>query len=246
MPNEHLKDALSQAGLTIEQFAEIIEVDPKTVQRWVNGRTPYPRHREKIARALDLNEHQLWPDAVPADANADEPLDVDEITGAWPHGEEDGAPEPVDLLGQPAKQIDVLDPDGYLFADAAFRTALRHQPAGAAIRVLGPGWAADTEPIVQDGPRLLAASAVPGLTFVRVDDTILIVLALPSPSSPPTIRIDRQHDDGLFDQLVDGFETLWNTIPSTDTTPPLPQGSDAPTPQQLSTAQSRRWPGREP
>lgn len=110
------------------------------------------------------------------------------------------------------------------------RSALRygHQPASAGIRVLGPGWAAGTEPIVQAGPRLLAASAVPGLTFVRVDDTILIVLALPSLSSLPTIRINRQHDDGFFDKLVDGFETLWNTIPSTDTTPLPTRGSDAP------------------
>lgn len=40
MPNEHLKTALTQAGLTVEEFADIIGVDAKTAERWISGRTP--------------------------------------------------------------------------------------------------------------------------------------------------------------------------------------------------------------
>jgi DNA-binding transcriptional regulator YiaG len=37
MANENLEDALRSAGLTSEQFAQVIDVDPQTVQRWVSG-----------------------------------------------------------------------------------------------------------------------------------------------------------------------------------------------------------------
>ena len=36
-------------------------VDPKTGQRWIAGRTPYPRHRRAIADLLGENEGYLWP-----------------------------------------------------------------------------------------------------------------------------------------------------------------------------------------
>ncbi|MBV9363196.1 MAG: helix-turn-helix transcriptional regulator [Solirubrobacterales bacterium] len=53
MADTNLKDALRRAGMTPEEFAEVVGVDPKTVQRWVAGSTtPYPRHRATIARAL--------------------------------------------------------------------------------------------------------------------------------------------------------------------------------------------------
>jgi transcriptional regulator with XRE-family HTH domain len=61
-PNENLKNALKRTGLTPEEFADIVEVDVKTVQRWIAGRTPTPRHQAKVAAALDTSEHALWPD----------------------------------------------------------------------------------------------------------------------------------------------------------------------------------------
>ncbi len=66
MENEHLRTAITRAGLTLEEFADIVQVDVKTVQRWLAGRTPYPRNRARVASALDTTEHALWPDAVPA------------------------------------------------------------------------------------------------------------------------------------------------------------------------------------
>ncbi len=74
MADTNLKNALRRAGLTPEEFAEIVRVDPKTVQRWVAGTTtPYPRHRATIARALDLTEHELWPDHAPPPAAGSDP-----------------------------------------------------------------------------------------------------------------------------------------------------------------------------
>lgn len=63
MPNERLKDALQAAGMTPEALAEELEVDSKTVRRWIGtGRTPYPQHRSTVAAMLDETEEYLWPD----------------------------------------------------------------------------------------------------------------------------------------------------------------------------------------
>ena len=58
MENEHLRTAITHAGLTLEEFADIVQVDVKTVQRWLAGRTPYPRHRARVAGALDTTEQR--------------------------------------------------------------------------------------------------------------------------------------------------------------------------------------------
>ncbi len=61
MTNERLRTAMDRAGLTPEQAARLTDVDPKTVQRWLSGRIPHPRHRYRLADELDENEQFLWP-----------------------------------------------------------------------------------------------------------------------------------------------------------------------------------------
>jgi hypothetical protein len=39
-------------------------VDPKTVQRWLAGRTPHTRHRWALAKLLGEDEDYLWPPLV--------------------------------------------------------------------------------------------------------------------------------------------------------------------------------------
>jgi hypothetical protein len=43
LENERVRTAITRAGLTLEEFAGIVQVDVKTVQGWHAGRTPYPR-----------------------------------------------------------------------------------------------------------------------------------------------------------------------------------------------------------
>src|ERR1700733_8771787 len=107
MANENLKNALRTAGLTSEQFAQIIDIDPKTVQRWVSGRTPYPRHRATVARALELTEHDLWPDDVPPPADAPSPARPSahrggDVIGSWGHMTDPGVPRPAAFLAAAA------------------------------------------------------------------------------------------------------------------------------------------------
>ena len=50
-----------RARLTEEDVAARLQVDPKTVRRWLEGRVPYLRHRWAIATMLALDETDLWP-----------------------------------------------------------------------------------------------------------------------------------------------------------------------------------------
>ncbi len=60
MLNEPLKEALMRAHKTVEDVAQAIGVDPKTVQRWINGRLPHARHRWAVAQLLNMRDDDLW------------------------------------------------------------------------------------------------------------------------------------------------------------------------------------------
>jgi transcriptional regulator with XRE-family HTH domain len=248
MANHHLKDALTTAGLTLEEFADTIGVDPKTVQRWVNGRTPYPRHRETIARALDLTEHQLWPNATPTPDQGDEDRPgIEELTGLWPYGTDDGAPEAVDLLDKPARQVDILDPVGEILSSAELRAALRHQAATghATTRIITAHNTADIDALAgQDHVEIITIRPrTQASIFIHVDDTILFNYALDDPDTPPILRLQRHLQHGLVDRLIENFDDVWTHVATTI-------GTVQPTTQKPQTAppasrQTRHWPGRE-
>src|SRR6266581_9633566 len=59
--NEPLRKAMADARITIETLGRAVSVHPKTVQRWLAGRVPHPRHRWAIADLLGIREEALWP-----------------------------------------------------------------------------------------------------------------------------------------------------------------------------------------
>lgn len=59
--NEVLCRALIRARVTDEDVATRLEVDPKTVRRWLEGRVPHLRHRWAIAMLVDMDQAELWP-----------------------------------------------------------------------------------------------------------------------------------------------------------------------------------------
>jgi hypothetical protein len=65
MANERLRSAMAKAQADIEAITQATGVDPKTAQRWLNGRIPHPRHRWAIAHLLGEDEGYLWPAARP-------------------------------------------------------------------------------------------------------------------------------------------------------------------------------------
>lgn len=62
MTNERLRGAIAAAGLTLEGVASTVEVDPKTVERWVTkARVPHRSTRLALAELLQAKETYLWP-----------------------------------------------------------------------------------------------------------------------------------------------------------------------------------------
>jgi transcriptional regulator with XRE-family HTH domain len=65
MGNERLRSRMAATGMTTTDLASRVEVDPKTVDRWLsNGRIPHQRHRMATAKALDVEPAYLWPEAA--------------------------------------------------------------------------------------------------------------------------------------------------------------------------------------
>jgi transcriptional regulator with XRE-family HTH domain len=77
--NENLRRALLRAQLTDEDVAARLDVDPKTVRRWLEGRLPYLRHRWALAGMLALDETDLWPQVRAA------PTLPAEVRAIYPH-----------------------------------------------------------------------------------------------------------------------------------------------------------------
>jgi transcriptional regulator with XRE-family HTH domain len=215
MPNENLKNALRQAGLTVEQFAEIINVDPKTVQRWTGGRTPYPRHRATIALALDTPEHELWPEAVPPPADAvaapDRPAAGD-VTGSWGHASDPAAPDPVELLAATVEHVEALDDYGMLLGTAGMLAALRDRAFdGCDIRMLTAARPQDLQALVGlDGIELRVGATRSALSLLRAGETMLVMVPPRAPDGPMLLRLERRSEPGMFERLAHHFEALWD------------------------------------
>jgi transcriptional regulator with XRE-family HTH domain len=52
-----------RSRLREDDVAARLNVDPKTVRRWLSGRVPYPSSRAALADLLGVNEADLWPEA---------------------------------------------------------------------------------------------------------------------------------------------------------------------------------------
>lgn len=84
MPNERLRAALLEKGLTPEALAPILNVDAKTIERWITkGRLPYRRHRYALAARLGMDEGYLWPGALPPEQAIG--ASESEILNVYPH-----------------------------------------------------------------------------------------------------------------------------------------------------------------
>ena len=110
MANERLRSAMAKSGKDVMSLACATEVDPKTVQRWLAGRVPHPRHRWAIAGILDEEEGRLWPSARPdlsAGAEA-----TPEIVSAYAHRVDVPRAKWSELLATSRRHVDIL---GYAF-----------------------------------------------------------------------------------------------------------------------------------
>lgn len=107
MTNDRLRDALLRQGLTRDMAAQAINVDAKTIERWITkDRTPYPKHRNALAALLRESESFLWPDAR-GPARAAE-IATSEVVAVYPHRHEMPREVWSRLIDSAASQLDIL------------------------------------------------------------------------------------------------------------------------------------------
>jgi transcriptional regulator with XRE-family HTH domain len=114
--NERLRDALLRADLGSAEVADTLGVDAKTVERWMTqNRTPYARHRTKLAALVGLGESYLWPAAVPPERQVR--IAGSEIVTAYPHRRSVPTDLWDELLQGATDRVDVLVHAGQFLAE---------------------------------------------------------------------------------------------------------------------------------
>jgi hypothetical protein len=134
--NHPLARALRGVGLDTVDVASRLQVDPKTVQRWLTGRVPYPRHRAALARLTGWTERDLWPHAVrPVEQQRQA---VGEVIAVYPHRSTVPGDVWRRLFDRAEREIGILVYSGLALAeDATTLRAIRDRArSGVRVRLL--------------------------------------------------------------------------------------------------------------
>jgi len=228
--NENLRRALLRARLSDEDVAARLEVDPKTVRRWLEGRTPYLRHRWALAGLLDLDETDLWPQAR---TTRPHPAEVRAI---YPH--RDSVPTEVwlDLFRSAEQQVDILDSSSlFLAADTGILATLTNlAKSGVQERICladpdcgGGSDAADhTREALSRYKNLhqvhsfqIRLHRTPlNNAIYRADDELLVsqqAFAIPARRTP-VLRLRRTDDSDMVTTYLESFDRIWTSAESFD------------------------------
>ena len=134
--NEILRRAIAEAGLTEQDVAGRLGVDPKTVRRWLEGRRPYPRNRADIASLVGVDQDEIW--RVRAPMMPSQESDVVEIEAAYAH--RSSVPQAVWrwLFEQAEEEIGILSYAGLFLAEDVeiLRILEKKAREGVSVRIL--------------------------------------------------------------------------------------------------------------
>jgi transcriptional regulator with XRE-family HTH domain len=134
MRNERLRALLLERGKTPDQLAEHVQVDAKTVERWITrGRLPYRRHRFDVASFLGVDESYIWPDALGKDEIA--AVSESEIVAVWPHRSEVPRDTWGHLFSDAEREIGVLVYAGLFLSEDAGVQKIFKDKASSGVRV---------------------------------------------------------------------------------------------------------------
>lgn len=240
MSNERLRSAIQSNGMTYEALAEVIQVDPKTVERWVSqDRRPHRRHRLLVSQLVKENEGFLWPDTS-KDPRTVAATEAEFVTLYASRGA-----VPIDmwqrLLSATTSQVDVLAFAASFLHDAlpSFSDDLTAKAnSGVKVRIALGDPASDavaTRGAEEGIGDLLAGRCAlswkyfaplletPGVdgrrhalpvycSLYRFDDDLLVnTHSYGAPAShSPVLHLRRVAGGRLFPHFMEGFETTWN------------------------------------
>ncbi|MEU4097767.1 XRE family transcriptional regulator [Streptomyces sp. NPDC026673] len=238
MPNERLRAAMAAAGCTHASLAAKVEVDPKSVERWVNlGRTPRRETAMRAAEVLGEDVFALWPALRQARAaRAVSP----ELVASYDQRADLPVSAFVDLFAQARERIDVLVYAAVFLHEAypRFNDLLRERAAeGCAVRIAVGD--ADSENVQQRGKEEKFGHGIesrcrlalmhyrplmgmPGIevrthgttlynSIYRADDQALVNAHLFGVNAygAPVWHLRRHSDGGMFDGYAESFDAVW-------------------------------------
>jgi transcriptional regulator with XRE-family HTH domain len=134
MANERLRALLLERRVTTAKLAEAVQVDAKTVERWiVAGRVPYRKHRYNVAAFFGVDESYIWPDALEHEqvVSASE----SEIVAVYPYRRAVPRDAWGHLFGQAEREIGILAYSCYFLAEDAGLRQLLAEKAESGVRV---------------------------------------------------------------------------------------------------------------
>ena len=238
MSNERLRQAILDAGLSLDDLAAEICMDPKTVERWITrARIPHPGNRAKAARTLGLDESVLWPQLDDARARA---VVGSEVVRVYPDRGAVPAGSWYEFISSAREQVDILVYAGLFLLDgrADLPKLLRERAEeGLAIRVLlgDP----DSEAVARRGAEegvgdamvariqlsmtyMEPAFDVPGVevrlhettlynSIFRFDDDLLVNMHAYGAvaAKSPVMHVRRIAGGRLFPHYMTSFERVW-------------------------------------
>ncbi|GAA3950222.1 DUF5919 domain-containing protein [Actinomadura viridis] len=238
MPNERLRAALLEQGMTIAALAESIGVDQKTVERWITrDRTPYRRHRYAVASRLGVDETFLWPEALTSEQVTS--ASGSELVTIYPHRSSVPRDAWGHLFSTAKEEIGVLVYAGlFLSEDSGIqRTFTEKAKAGVRVRILlgdpdspqvaerGADEGVDDAMAAkirnalvlyknlrrQDGVEFRFHRTVLYNSIYRADDQLLVNTHLYGVTAPhaPVWHLRRIAGGELVNTYIESFERVW-------------------------------------
>jgi len=234
--NENLYRALLRAGLSEQDVAVRLEVDPKTVRRWLEGRVPQLRHRWALASILGQDDGDLWPQVRAARAARTRPPEIQAV-----YGHRQAVPAEVwrRLFESAGREIGVLSRSALFLAEDAdvlavlgrkartgvgVRICLAH-PAGPCVpergaeHGTGEGGAARVRraldlyaPLRESGGvQIRLHRATMYNSIYRADDQLLVsqhAYGIPVERAP-VFHLRRIEDGEMVATYLESFERIW-------------------------------------
>lgn len=218
------------------RLAELVQVDPKTVGRWVEGRIPHARHRWAVAEALEAAEGDLWP----LDNSSHAGAATDEVIAAYPRRADvpvqawldhisratshicflgyamlhlpEQLPDLFDVLSRRAQEgclirVALADPD----SDEAHRRDAEEQLNGGLLARIRTSTYYFSELQGTENIELRFHYTSMYNSIFRFDDHMFVTPHLfgVAGSRAPLLHLFRRSEDGIFERFNSHFESVW-------------------------------------
>jgi hypothetical protein len=199
LANERLRTLLLERRVTTAKLAEAVQVDAKTVERWiVAGRVPYRKHRYNVAAFFGVDESYIWPGALDNEqilsASESEIVAVYPTRWAAPRNAWEY------LFGQAEREIGILAYSCYFLAeDAGIRQSLADKASsGVQVRILLGD---------PDSPFVLQRGQSEGIEDTMPSKVRSAIAMFRPLQSVPNVEI-RLHGTILYNSIYRGDEQL--------------------------------------